>query len=71
MCRGLRRYASLGSYSTAFRAVWRDRGLGSDADAALAEKRFKTRLSTYRSGRYAPPAKWPLAGSCLAEALGL
>jgi hypothetical protein len=25
----------------AFQAVWRDRRLGSDADAALAEKRFR------------------------------
>ncbi len=55
----------------AFQAVFREGKWGSDADADLAEKRFRKRLSTYRSGRYAPPAKWLLPGSCLAEALEL
>jgi hypothetical protein len=54
----------------AFRAVWRDRWLGSDADAALAEKRFRKRLDDHRAGHCAPPA-WLLPGSCLAAALGL
>jgi hypothetical protein len=55
----------------AFRAVWRARGWGSDADADLAEKRFTGRLCRYRAGHVAPPAEWLLPGSCLAEALGL
>ncbi len=42
---------------------------GSDADADLAEDRFKKRLADYRSDRRAPPAKWLLPGSCLAEVL--
>jgi hypothetical protein len=35
----------------AFRAVWRDRGLGSAADADKAYKRFTVRLSRNRAGR--------------------
>ncbi len=45
------------------------RGWGSDADADLAEKRFTDRLSRYRAGHAAPPAKWQVPGSCLAEVL--
>jgi hypothetical protein len=59
------------SRRAAFLAVWRDRGWGSDADAALAEKRFKNRLCEYRSGTHAPPEAWLLPGSRLAEALEL
>jgi hypothetical protein len=55
----------------AFQAVWRERQLGSDADAALAEKRFRMQRSTYRAGRTAPPVEWQQPGSRLAEALGL
>jgi hypothetical protein len=54
----------------AFRAVWRERQWGSDADADLAEQRFAVRLAAYRAGHVAPPAKWLRPGSCLAEALG-
>ncbi len=59
------------SRRAAFRAVWRDRGWGSNADAAQAEKRFTMRLSKYRVGAHAPPEAWQQPGSCLAEALGL
>ncbi len=59
------------SRRAAFRAVWRDRGWGSDADADLAEKRFTMRLSRCRAGPAAPPEAWLRRGSCLAEALGL
>jgi hypothetical protein len=55
----------------AFQAVWRDRGWGSDADADLAEQRFRARRSRYRAGHAAPPEAWLLPGSCLAEALEL
>ncbi len=54
-----------------FQAVWRERRLGSDADAAQAEMRFKVRLSKYRAGHCATPEEWLLPGSCLVEALGL
>jgi hypothetical protein len=54
----------------AFRAVWRERRWGSDADADLAEQRFKKRLSKYRAGLRAAAA-WLLPGSRLAEALEL
>jgi hypothetical protein len=47
--------------------VARRRRRATAADAAKAEKRFSKRLSTYRSGHRAPPAKWLLPGSCLAE----
>ncbi len=53
----------------AFRAVWRDRGWGSDADADLAEQRFKKRLAAYRAGHRAAPEAWQRPGTCLAEVL--
>jgi hypothetical protein len=55
----------------AFRAVWRERKLGSVADAAKAEKRFRQRLAHYRARRAAPPEEWRVPGSCLAQALEL
>jgi hypothetical protein len=53
----------------AFRAVWRERKLGSDADADQAEQRFARRLSEYRVGHYSTPEAWRQPGTCLAEAL--
>jgi hypothetical protein len=55
-------------YAALLRVLWK---WGSDADADLAEKRFQKRLSDHRSGHRAPPAKWRVPGSCLAEALEL
>ncbi len=55
----------------AFRAVWRDRWWGSDADADKAAQRFSGRLAAYRAGRCAPPVEWQVPGTCLAEALEL
>ncbi len=59
------------SRRAAFQVVWRERQLGSDADAAKAEQRFKSRLAHYRGGRDAPPVEWRRPGSRLAEVLGL
>jgi hypothetical protein len=53
----------------AFRAVWRERWWGSDADADKAEQRFSKRLAAYRAGLRATPAKWQVPGTCLAEVL--
>jgi hypothetical protein len=48
---------------------WREGPWGSDADADLAEKRFRQRLAHYRARRAAPPEAWLRRGSCLAEVL--
>ena len=53
----------------AFRAVWREGPWGSDADADLAEQRFKKRLAAYRAGHRAAPEAWQRPGTCLAEVL--
>ncbi len=57
------------SRRAAFRAVWSEGQLGSDAGAAKAERRFSKRLADYRTGRHAPPVEWRRPGSRLAEVL--
>jgi hypothetical protein len=57
--------------STPANTLRRARRSGSDADADLAEQRFKKRLSDYRGGHAAPPEAWRVPGKCLAEVLGL
>jgi hypothetical protein len=57
------------SRCAAFQAEWREGQRGSDADAARAEKRFRKRLADYRARHRAPPEKWQLPGSRLAEVL--